>query len=281
MQNYVFKEEFLNNLPSEDIETQNSDNSEKMSRSEGCFRLVFINTVIFTVIVLCALVLKFAAPKAYASIKSGYNIAVHTEDITFKHLVSFFEKIGNFVFSDNDNIDTEASSQTPGNETSSDIAQSEGAGGEDVKTAPQNVSEKAYVLTSKICAVTNGTVTSEFGWRIHPIFKSQGFHTGIDIANKEGTPIKTAFSGSVYEVGQSRAYGNYVIMRHSDTLYTFYGHCKSIKVRENMNMRQGEVIALMGSTGYSTGPHLHFEIRINEKSVDPAYVLKGIEQIEF
>lgn len=257
MQNYVFKEEFLSNLPNEEDAQNLHIEREKISRGEGCFRIIFINAIIFTVIVLCALILKFAAPKTYLSIKTGYNTAVHTRDITFENIVSFFEKIGNFVFSDNNS-----------------------SGGKDADL-PANISENAYVLTSKICAVTKGTVTSNFGKRIHPIFRTQGYHTGIDIANKAGTPIVSAFSGSVYEVGNNSAYGNYVIMRHSDTLYTFYGHCESVKVKEQMNMRKGEVIAYMGSTGYSTGPHLHFEIRINSKSVDPAYVLRGNDKIVF
>ena len=257
MQNYVFKEEFLNNLPSEQDAQNLHIDSEKMSRGEGCFRLVFINAIIFTVIVLCALIIRFAAPKTYLSIKTAYNSAVHTKDLTYQSAIKFFEKIGNFVFSDND-----------------------ASGGKD-DDLPTNISENAYVLTSKIAAVTKGTVTSDFGKRIHPIFKTQGYHTGLDIANKAGTPVMSAFSGSVYEVGNNNAYGNYVIMRHSDTLYTFYGHLESVKVKENMNMRKGEIIAYMGSTGYSTGVHLHFEIRIDEKSVDPAYVLRGMNGIVF
>ena len=70
-------------------------------------------------------------------------------------------------------------------------------------------------------------------------------------------------------------------MRHSDNLFTFYGHLESVNVREGMNIRRGEIIGFMGSTGYSTGPHLHFEIRIEGIRVDPAYVLKGIDGIEF
>ncbi len=155
-----------------------------------------------------------------------------------------------------------------------------GAGGEDT-ILPQNVTQNAYILSSPITAVCKGTVTSQFGQRIHPITQKPGFHTGIDIANKKGTPISAAFSGSIYDCGTNEAYGNYILMRHSDNLYTFYGHCDSLNVRKGMNIRRGEVIGHMGSTGYSTGPHLHFEIRIEGTRVDPAYVLKGIDGIEF
>lgn len=280
MNDYVFKDEFADNLPPDIPETKHNT-TEQMQRGEGCLRLVFIQGVICALIVLSCLALRYAAPKAYASIKTAYNNAVKTEDITFEDIKSFFSRLGNFVFTDEKQTNSSVTSNIPQNESSSGIAESEGTGGSDVKVLPSTVTDKAYLLTSPICVPTKGTVTSEFGPRIHPIFKTEGFHTGIDIASKLGTPITSAFSGVVYEVGQSEAYGNYVIMKHSDSLFTFYGHCDSVKVEKSMVIRAGEIIAYMGSTGYSTGPHLHFEIRINGKSVDPAYALKGIDGIEF
>ena len=278
MNDYVFKDEFADNLPPDITEQKNT---EEVAKGEGCLRLVFIQIVICTLVVLTCLVLKYAAPKAYASVKNAYTGAVKTEDITFEDVKNFFTKLSDFVFSDEKQVDSSVSSSIPQKESSSGIAQSEGAGGSDVKALPITATDKAYMLTADILAPTKGTVTSEFGYRIHPIYKTEGFHTGIDIASKLSTPIMSAFSGSVYEVGQSEAYGNYIIMKHSDSLYTFYGHCDSIKAEKSMVIRAGEVIAYMGSTGYSTGPHLHFEIRIDGKSVDPAYVLKGIDGIEF
>lgn len=279
MNDYVFKDEFADNLPP-DVSEQKS--TEELPKGEGCLRLVFVQSVICIVLLLTCLVLKYTAPKAYASIKTAYNSAVKTEDITFEDIENFFSKLSNFVFSDEKQANSPLSSSIPKNESSSGIAQSEGAGGSDVKALPVTVTNSAYIVTSPISSpVTSGTVTSSFGWRAHPIFKTEGFHTGIDIASKLGTPILSAFSGTVYEVGSSDAYGNYVIMKHSDSLYTFYGHCDSIKAEKSMVIRAGEIIAYMGSSGYSTGPHLHFEIRIGGKSVDPAYVLKGIDCIEF
>lgn len=277
MNDYVFKDEFADNLPPDITEQKNTE----QLKGEGCLRLVFIQIVICALVVLTCLVLKYAAPKAYASVKNTYNSAVKTEDITFDDIKNFFSKLFDFVFSDEKQVDSSVSSSIPQKESSSGIAQSEGAGGSDVKALPITVTDKAYMLTTHIFAPTKGTVTSGFGYRTHPIYKTEGFHTGIDIASKLSTPIMSAFSGSVYEVGQSEAYGNYIIMKHSDSLYTFYGHCDSIKAEKSMVIRAGEVIAYMGSTGYSTGPHLHFEIRIDGKSVDPAYVLKGIDGIEF
>lgn len=137
------------------------------------------------------------------------------------------------------------------------------------------VSNNKYILTSKITTpVKNGVLTSEFGKRVHPITKKDSFHTGVDIASLRGAPIFSAFSGEVEEIGNNEIYGNYIIMRHSESLATFYGHCDTIKVTQGMRIRNGEIIAEMGSTGYSTGPHLHFEIRINSIRVNPMLVLK-------
>ncbi len=285
-QKYVFKEEFLNSLSTDEEMRQGNQQTEEKSspRTEGCIRLVFIQTVVFAMIVICAIIMKSVAPKAYAQIKSGYAAATTQQDITFGDIRVFFEKIGDFIFSPPEKEEAQTSSILP-KEESSNIAKPEGsgAGGSDeaANKLPESVSINAYALTIPICAPTNGTVTSQFGWRTHPITDKLGFHTGIDIANSMGTPITAAFSGNVYECGKSEAYGNYIIMRHSDSLYTFYGHCESLKATEGMNIRSGEIIAYMGSTGYSTGPHLHFEIRIDGKRFDPAYALKGIEEIEF
>lgn len=294
---YVFKDEFLDSLPTEEEMQQGTAQNEPKTnpRAEGCLRLVFIQTVAFAMIVLSALIMKSVAPKAYAQIKSGYTAATTQQDVSLDDLKSFFGKIGEFIFSPPKKSEAQTSSAITHSENSSisenethtessSIAEPEssGAGGSDEgsRQLPQSVSTNAYVLTTSISAPAKGTVTSQFGWRVHPITGNEGFHTGIDIANSQGTPITAAFSGTIYECGKNEAYGNYILMRHSDGLYTFYGHCKSLKATEGMNIRSGEIIAYMGSTGYSTGPHLHFEIRIDGKRVDPAYVLKGIEDIE-
>lgn len=283
MNDYVFKSEFYENLPSDDTESQNQNqNTEKLTRGESVLRFVFIQSVVCVIIVLSAILIRTIAPDTYAVFKTGYISAVEESDVKFEDIKAFFSKIGAFLFSEPKPKNAiPSSSGIPQNETSSQTKDNGSMGGSDVLTVPDTVSLNAYITTVPISALTKGTVTCEFGWRIHPIFKTKGFHTGIDIASKLGTPITTPFSGCVYEVGKNEAYGNYVIMKHSDSLYTFYGHCDSVKAENGMVLRQGEVIAYMGSTGYSTGPHLHFEMRIDGKCVDPAYVLKGIKGIEF
>lgn len=260
MSEYVFKEEFLEENRPRVVENSAAPKRKNKSHFEGAVKLVFVQSSVCLILVLVALIFSLLAPKAYNGFKNLYVSATTQNDVEFEDVKKLLSKIHNFIFATNK--DTEKI----------------GSGGADTG---KNVSLNAYALTSKIAAPTKGTVTSLFGPRIHPIFKTEGFHTGLDIANKAGTNITAAFSGTVYECGTSKAYGNYIIMRHSPSLYTFYGHCESLKAKEGMNIRKGEVIAFMGSTGYSTGPHLHFEIRIDGKSVNPAYALKGNPYIEF
>lgn len=115
----------------------------------------------------------------------------------------------------------------------------------------------------------NGRLTSRFGYRVHPIYHIRKLHTGIDLAAPTGTPIHAAAGGVVVSSGWRRGYGNTVIIDHGGGKATLYGHCSSLCVRANQRVNQGQVIARVGSTGNSTGPHLHFEIRIDGRPVDP------------
>ena len=118
--------------------------------------------------------------------------------------------------------------------------------------------------------VEEGALSSAFGYRVHPISGEEGVHTGMDIAAEEGEPIFAAFYGRVLETGESRGYGKYVVMEHAGGLRTFYAHCSEIAAQEDMVLRPGDVVAYVGSTGNSTGPHLHFEVRLNGLRCDPA-----------
>jgi murein DD-endopeptidase MepM/ murein hydrolase activator NlpD len=119
--------------------------------------------------------------------------------------------------------------------------------------------------------MTTGVLRSGFGMRRHPILKYTRMHTGVDFAAPRGTPILAAGNGVIEKAGRDSGYGNVIIIAHTNGYATVYGHQQGFAkgVTVGSRVRQGQVIGYVGSTGLSTGPHLHFEIRVNDKPVDP------------
>jgi len=118
-----------------------------------------------------------------------------------------------------------------------------------------------------------GKLTSGFGMRMHPITNKEAHHDGIDIALKEGTPIKASAGGKVVFSGEQKGYGKVIVVKNGD-YETLYAHCSELLYKKGDNIKQGQKIALSGNTGVSTGPHLHFEVRYKGKAVDPFSVMK-------
>ncbi|MBW4583355.1 MAG: peptidoglycan DD-metalloendopeptidase family protein [Tildeniella nuda ZEHNDER 1965/U140] len=127
--------------------------------------------------------------------------------------------------------------------------------------------------TGQMIAPCLGEITSGFGWRTHPILGYQRFHSGIDFGADYGTAINAADSGTVIFAGWYGGYGNAVIIDHGGGITTLYGHTSELYVSEGQTVQRGQAIAAVGSTGLSTGPHLHFEVRQNGDPVDPAAYL--------
>lgn len=115
----------------------------------------------------------------------------------------------------------------------------------------------------------NGPITSPFGYRIHPITGSSRFHAGLDFGVGYGTPIQAADNGVVIESGWVGGYGNCVIIDHGGGWTTLYGHASRLNISAGQTVRRGQVVSYVGSTGMSTGPHLHFETRYHGNPVDP------------
>ena len=122
--------------------------------------------------------------------------------------------------------------------------------------------------------VAVGIETSPFGWRTHPLLHIKEFHSGVDWAAPVGTPIFAAGNGTIEEIGPKGGYGKYVRIRHADGYETAYGHMTAFArgLDVGSRVRQGQVIGFVGSTGLSTGSHVHFEIHINDRFVDPMTV---------
>ncbi|HEV2440591.1 MAG TPA: M23 family metallopeptidase [bacterium] len=120
---------------------------------------------------------------------------------------------------------------------------------------------------------SGGVVTSRFGWRVHPIFGGREFHTGMDIATRYGSPVVAARAGIVRFVGWKPGYGRIVILDHDGGIETAYSHLSAALVSPGQRVARGQTIGRIGNSGWSTGPHLFFEVRRNGVPLDPARYL--------
>lgn len=124
------------------------------------------------------------------------------------------------------------------------------------------------ILSSLVWPVT-GKISSDYGWRPHPIYGYRQFHGGIDIAVPTGTPVKAAASGTVIEAGYMDGYGYGIVIYHGDGVTTWYGHNSQLLVSKGDAVVRGQVISRSGSTGVSTGPHVDFRIKLDDETVNP------------
>lgn len=121
----------------------------------------------------------------------------------------------------------------------------------------------------------DGAVMSPYGERMNPITNENSLHTGMDIDAKEGTKVHAPLAGTVTEIKEDETYGKCMLVTHENGYATFYGHLSETLKEANAQIQQGEEIALSGNTGKSTGPHLHFEIRVDGTPIDPQpYLIK-------
>lgn len=135
--------------------------------------------------------------------------------------------------------------------------------------------EKLLAATPAIQPVSNkdlSRIASGFGYRIDPVYKTVKMHAGLDFAAPQGTPIYSTADGVVKLAGNTgNGYGNYVVINHGYGYETLYGHQYKIKVRSGQRVKRGELIGWVGSTGKSTGPHVHYEVHKNGQHIDPVY----------
>jgi murein DD-endopeptidase MepM/ murein hydrolase activator NlpD len=134
---------------------------------------------------------------------------------------------------------------------------------------PSGRRRMARVFRGGLLAPVSGRISSTFGYRFHPIVRQMRLHTGVDIPAPSGTPIHAAADGEVATAGWRKAYGKCIEIDHDGGVSTLYGHCSAICVRVGQQVKKGDVIGRVGSTGWSTGPHCHFEKRVNGKAVNP------------
>ncbi len=145
----------------------------------------------------------------------------------------------------------------------------------DLETLITKLEEKRNLLASSpTIRPTEGWVTSKFGYRISPFTNQRSFHSGLDIANKTGTKVVATANGKISFTGPRFNYGKMIKIDHSYGVVTKYAHLSKILVKPGQKVKRGQPIGLMGNTGRSTGPHLHYEVVVNNVPVDPVkYIL--------
>lgn len=239
-----------------------------------------LQSVIVVQLVLCLLLsgITFAVYKTsetrLEALRQAYA-TLFSRDMEKDDLQATFRRVSDFVFKPPSSAETEqtAADITAQTQTETQSQAYDGAGGEDLLYPDEITSFSPFTVTGKFTVpVAYKRVSSNFGYRENPVTKKYGFHSGIDLAAPEGTPIYAAYAGTVAEVGCSDARGNYIVLAHGNGVRTVYCHCSTIFAEVGANLKSGEVIAAVGATGQATGPHLHFEIWLQETRCNPAWV---------
>ena len=156
------------------------------------------------------------------------------------------------------------------------VGPSEYAGGQ----LPEGYSEQwLYLGEMETVTPVYGAVTSQFGYRDHPTIGRYAAHGGVDIAADKGTEVVAFAAGTVKSIGDSEDYGLWLQIEHANGVTTFYSHCNGFCVKEGDSVEAGERVAYVGTTGNSTGPHLHFEIKLNGVRLDPMYYIEPMDAL--
>lgn len=269
------------------------------TKTDYLVRLILLQSVLCILIVGGVFLVSKISPTAYEKMKTDYG-RIMQRDMSAGEIMGQIKNAAEFVFKPADiaeSVDGAESAATTAvpelsedysvrsyqvmsDDTGETVAVGEivgdGSGGGDMekKEAAEGTSFAPYHVSVKpVLPVKNARITSRFGYRTNPVSGNYGFHTGLDLAAAEGTPVSASFYGKVIETGESDVWGKYILMEHSDSFQTYYCHLSEIYAEQGAVIRQGETIGLVGSTGWSTGPHLHFEVRINGIRVNPESLL--------
>lgn len=210
--------------------------------------VVGVQSIACGVIVLVALLLRVAGGEAYGTLRQRFQEALtRNEWATAVALLWDGETLENEVFAD---------------VKSNDFTEGE--------TAQLTASS---VLVTAVPPLEGGTLTSAFGERLHPIDGTAELHRGVDIAAPLGTALVAMYDGEVAEVGENDTLGKFIRMLHDDGLEIVYGHCERVTVQQGDAVTAGDEVARVGSTGVSTGSHVHLSVLVDGEVCDPAALL--------
>lgn len=247
---------------------------KKSPKKKGDYltRLIIMQCVVCSLVFLSIFGISKAGGSMYTQLKTEYE-KIMSKNLSKEEVMDNLKSVGSMVFLPMDN--TEETTEQTTTEPETEIAEEHSTPSEtQTETAEvKTVSYSANTLKKIIMNPVDGEWTSGFGNRVNPVSGIYMLHSGLDIAASTGTKIKAALDGKVTKADCNSANGNYIIMEHKGNVETMYCHCSKLVAKVGENIRQGETIALVGSTGNSTGPHLHFQIEINGNLLNPALVL--------
>lgn len=246
---------------------QKSD-KKKVTYADAMTKVTIAQALVCAAVLLLSYLIMRSGGALYEGLKAELTY-IMGKDITISEAKEAFKEFGSFVFYPSDMWQETAQK--------GETEETENAGGGSLPQKPIDSSLAPFAATVKASIPLKGEITSEYGFRKDPFSGETGFHSGLDIGGEEGENISAAFFGKAEKVGKHSEYGNYIILSHGG-FSTLYAHCSKIYAEEGAVIRQGETIAAVGSTGLSTGPHLHFEIRRDGVRYNPAFVL-GIDEI--
>lgn len=278
------RDEYRNRFRFTDEDAQPRRKAKEKTKTDYFIRLILLQSFLSLIIVSGVFLASKIAPNLFAEMKADYGRIMQT-DMSAGDLAQQLKNAAEFVLKPvnitektktvmSDNIMT--TYEVTSDETGERIAVGEiinGSGGDDAESAKGTSFDDYFVNANPVIPVQGARITSRFGYRTHPITGKKGFHTGLDLAAAEGMPISAVYYGKVTKTGEDDSWGKYVLVEHSDGFETFYCHLSEIYAEKGAVIRQGETLGLVGSTGMSTGPHLHFEVRINGIRVDPELLI--------
>ena len=169
--------------------------------------------------------------------------------------------------------ESQSSESAPSGGNSGVGAEDEGPVYTEYNEAAQHIVQTGAGRINTMILPVSGRISDSFGYRNHPLSGSYQMHNGVDIAANHGDNIAASYDGAVEKCGQADDYGKYILIDHGGGLKTLYAHCSRIITSEGQTVKKGQVIGLVGSTGISTGPHCHFEVRVNGVRINPLWLV--------
>ncbi len=260
------------------IKMQNYYSDSRKRCVESRFNILLLQVIFVAVVLVTAVVIRIFGGDVYREISSWYrekfnDITTTTEVLStevhhnkVEEITAEAELVTEETYEDDlfDEENEEIESSVKGYLTKEDT---------------EKVSSVSVTAVNSIIWPASGKVTSEYGYRTHPISGKYAMHGGIDIGAEKGSPIKSVFDGKIIKNGYSNSYGYYVIISHGDNFETLYAHCSKLLLETGDEVKKGDTVALVGNTGKSTRPHLHFEIRIGGCRVDPRWLLGSVTDV--